>query len=112
MANNEPGVIGTTLNDEILKETSPELAIKVAYDFGRKLARQDVLDVDDALADHVDPSFRGTSLYIYVRAGFISGLSGTALPWRRDIEAEAASAEIGAASGGAVKRGNVDLAHK
>src|SRR4051812_5371750 len=110
MATHEPGITGSALNHEILKETSPELAIKVAYDYGRKVARQDMLDIDDAIAEHVDPAFRGTSLYIYIRAGFVAGLGSKALPWRRDIEA--ADTEGGASPVGAANPGDVDAAHE
>jgi hypothetical protein len=84
-----------SLSQAILKETSPELAIKVAYDFGRKL-RVDGTDdthVDDLTAKYVDPDFFGLPLHLYVRAGFIAGVRCLALPWRRDIEHQAATAD-------------------
>ncbi len=72
---------------EIHLGTSPELAIKVAYDFARKLRMEGASerDFDNLLTNWAGP-FDGTPLALYVRSGFTAGYHFLSLPWRRQID--------------------------
>ena len=77
-----------TLKLEILKDTSPELAIKIAYDFARGL---NIKGADDSELPHlldawVTKPYRENPLYPYLAAGFIAGFHGGPLPWKRQID--------------------------
>jgi hypothetical protein len=79
--------IGTFL-PEILGETSPELAIKLAYDYGRDV-RQGGAAADELarlLGQRIDLPFKDSPLLRYVRIGFSAGFEGEALPRRRHID--------------------------
>jgi len=79
-----------TLNVEILKQTSPELAIKIAYDFARGLrikgAQEDALS--SLLDTWVNTPFEHNELLRYIKAGFIAGFRFESLPWKRQIDAQ------------------------
>lgn len=83
---------GKLITMDIQRDTSPELAIKIAYDFGRKLRTQanDGNEFSEVLASHVAGPFADHSLLPYVIAGFTAGYHFEALPWRRQIEAKLA----------------------
>ena len=78
-----------TLTVEILKETSPELAIKIAYDFAKGLRVKGAQDegLSALLVEWVKQPFAESPLLPYIRAGFTAGFNSGALPWRRQIEA-------------------------
>ena len=69
--------------------TSPEMAIKLAYDFARSLRGTGVAESDFAEHLHrlVETSYADSPLLLYVRAGFTAGYFYKMLPWRRQIEA-------------------------
>ena len=77
-----------TLTVEILKGTSPELAIKIAYDFGRslRLKGQDGDDLPELLEQWVLVPFGDSPLLRYIHAGFIAGHGLKPLPWKRQID--------------------------
>lgn len=81
------GWVGT-LNLEILKTTSPELAIKIAYDFGRSLraSEGDDLSLSVLLDKWVTTPFQDNPLQRYIKAGFTAGFNFEALPWKRQID--------------------------
>src|SRR5205085_6136785 len=81
-----------TLTVEILKGTSPELAIKIAYDFGRGLRMKggEEEDLPRLLETWVAAPFKDSPLLPYIRAGFVAGHGFKSLPWRRQIEQEGA----------------------
>ena len=77
-----------TLNVEILKNTSPELAIKIAYDFGRSLRMKEA-DGDGLpalLNKWVTVPFGESPLHKYIKAGFLAGFNFDSLPWKRRID--------------------------
>ena len=80
---------GVRRDMQINETTSPELAIKIAYDFGRNLrARGAEPDVYDQLeSECVDQPYSGNPLLKYIRAGFKAGFNYEGLPWRRQIDA-------------------------
>ena len=69
-------------------DTSPELAIKIAYDFARKLRITGAAEArfTEHLEKWVNDPYRNSALLVYIRAGFTAGFKGDVLPWRRDIE--------------------------
>jgi len=72
-----------------LADSSPELAIKAAYDFGRAL-RIDGAELDELaalLTAHVDGPLADSAVRVYARAGFIAGFHFASLPWRREVDA-------------------------
>ena len=74
----------------IIKEgTSPEMAIKLAYDFARGLRGKGAAESDFAehLQGLVETPYADSPLLLYVRAGFTAGYFYEMLPWRRQIEA-------------------------
>ena len=77
-----------TLNVEILKNTSPELAIKIAYDFGRSLRMKeaDASNLPALLNKWVTVPFEDNPLKKYIKAGFLAGFNFQPLPWKRQIE--------------------------
>jgi hypothetical protein len=74
---------------QITPGTSPEAAIKIAYDFARGLRRSGAHDheLQQELFAFVDTPHRNSPLLRYLRAGFAAGYRGTALPWVREIDA-------------------------
>jgi hypothetical protein len=81
-------LLASPLTFEILKETSPELGIKIAYDFGRNLRAQGALEGQfrEILESTVEQPFAGMALLPYIRCGFAAGFYYGSLPWRRDID--------------------------
>jgi hypothetical protein len=75
---------------QVNSTTSPEQAIKIAYDFARNLRINGVAaaDLPHLLANNVEKPYSACRLLIYLRAGFVAGFDGQALPWRREIEAK------------------------
>jgi hypothetical protein len=74
----------------IIKDgTSPEMAIKLAYDFARGLRGTGVGEPDFAekLKTLVETPYADSPLLLYLRAGFTAGYFHEMLPWRRQIEA-------------------------
>jgi hypothetical protein len=76
------------LTFEIIKETSPELGIKIAYDFARNLRAEGAVPEQfrNILESMVEEPFAGTSILPYIRCGFAAGFYYSSLPWRRDID--------------------------
>ena len=74
---------------DIKPDTSPELAIKIAYDFAKTLRSKGATDrqIADQLDIWVEKPFRTSVQLIYARAGFTAGYHWEMLPWRREIEA-------------------------
>lgn len=77
-----------TLNVEILKNTSPELAIKIAYDFGRsvRMKEADGDNLPTMLKQWVTVPFSDNPLHKYIKAGFLAGFNFEPLPWKRRID--------------------------
>lgn len=77
---------------EIQKDGSPELAIKIAYDFGRSLRSNgaDASRFPELLTEHVAQPYADQQLLPYIIAGFTAGFHFQSLPWRREIEAKLA----------------------
>src|SRR5438552_2825893 len=84
------------LATEILKETSPELGIKIAYDFGRKLRIEGAEEstFGRLVCDYIEEPFAGMTLLRYIRAGFKAGFFYQPLPWRRRIDDEESLASL------------------
>lgn len=75
---------------EIDGNTSPELAIKIAYDSARRM-RNGGADPDtlpNLLKEFVEDPYRTSTLLTYIRAGFCAGFRCEGLPWRRQIDIE------------------------
>ena len=72
-----------------LAVTSPELAIKIAYDFGRNLRIEgaEVDELPELIAAHIDRPLADSVVRVYARAGFIAGFHFASLPWRREVDA-------------------------
>ena len=71
--------------------TSPEEAIKAAYDFA-KVLRDGGMGEDDFSEQctvWVDHRYTTNALLPYIRAGFEAGFFGKALPWVRQVHAAA-----------------------
>jgi hypothetical protein len=87
-----PGERATKETDRqmrIAPDTSPEAAIKLAYDYARTMRRTGAADSDleaDVL-ELVETPYRESPVLRYLRAGFIAGYRGTSLPWVREIDA-------------------------
>ena len=74
---------------QIAPNTSPEAAIKIAYDYARALRRSGAAEGDLAaeVAGLVETPHRDSPLLRYLRAGFIAGYRGVNLPWVKEIDA-------------------------
>lgn len=79
-----------TLNLEILKNTSPEAAIKFAYDFARglRLKEADAGTLNELLQRWVTIPFQDNPLQRYIKGGFIAGYTLGPLPWKQQIDEE------------------------
>ena len=73
---------------QISTDTSPDAAIKIAYDFARALRRGSAReqDLSDDLHEWISSRFRGSRLLRYMHAGFTAGYLGQNLPWVKDID--------------------------
>ena len=82
---------GVGVTNMEIGSVSPELAIKIAYDFGRRLRSEGAQEADLSreLEKWVERPYRDTPLILYIRGGFVAGFNFAALPWRREIEAQA-----------------------
>lgn len=78
---------------DIGSDTSPELAIKIAYDFGRNLRTKGAEEEDFSklLVECVQQPHGEGPLLPYIMAGFTAGFHYQSLPWRRQIEAQSGS---------------------
>lgn len=87
----KPSVIAPPLT--ITENLSPELAIKMAYDFARRLRMTGWTESDfpECLGRLVEAHYCASPLLIYIRAGFSAGYFYDSLPWRRQIEATSQS---------------------
>ena len=74
---------------KIARDTSPEAAIKIAYDYARSLRRSGVAseDLEADVIELVETPHRDDPLLRYLRAGFIAGYRGVNLPWVKEIDA-------------------------
>lgn len=73
---------------DISPTTSPELAIKIAYDYARNLRAQGAEQTvfPQLVTECVDGPYADSPLLKYIRAGFKAGFASNSLPWRRQIE--------------------------
>jgi hypothetical protein len=73
---------------QITNQTSPEDAIKIAYDFARSLRVQgaSVVDLPLLLGKWVEEVYRHDPRLTYIRGGFVAGFHFAPLPWRRHID--------------------------
>jgi hypothetical protein len=74
---------------KIACDTSPEAAIKIAYDYARALRRSGAAeaDLEADVFEMVETPHRDDPLLRYLRAGFIAGFRGVNLPWVKEIDA-------------------------
>jgi hypothetical protein len=84
-----PSALGEPIPLIINENVSPELAIKLAYDFARSLRATSAPEADFAenVQKLVETPYAGSPLLLYIRAGFKAGYFYETLPWRRQIEA-------------------------
>lgn len=73
---------------EIKTGTSPELAIKIAYDFARSLRAKGATEEQfrDQLEIWVEKQHATSPIIRYIRAGFAAGYTWQQLPWKRQID--------------------------
>ena len=74
---------------QVARDTSPEAAIKIAYDYARSLRRSGAAesDLEAEVFELVETPHRDSALLRYLRAGFIAGYRGVNLPWVKEIDA-------------------------
>jgi hypothetical protein len=74
---------------KIARDTSPEAAIKIAYDYARALRRSGAAEADlqAEVFELVETPHRENPLLRYLRAGFVAGYRGVNLPWVKEIDA-------------------------